>query len=349
MRNSSEDKLLGVAKQDVFVSVVAIVGDEPAILRPFLDEVCNHLDERYTNFEVVLVDNGSAADVVETLRKLLAEYKCVRFMRLSRRMDDETAIQAGLDSAIGDFVVTMDPDLDPPEQIATMIELCQAGNDLVLGVDRTRLAAGPIYKVVRQPLFTLVRWLVGVRLVRGATLFRAMNRQAVNALTQRRLRKRFFQVVAADVGLSTATHQYRSICRSGRPVRPRLFHALRIGLSVLVHNSITPLRLVSVLGVFGSFLSLLASLYTIVVYFIKDNVAPGWTTLSLLASGLFFLVFLMLTLMGEYLGRVLDQTSDRPLYHVREEQSSAVMLSDTTRRNVLEQSVDETRRKPVVG
>jgi polyisoprenyl-phosphate glycosyltransferase len=335
---------LDAEKQDMFASVVAVVGDDPAILRPFLDELCRLIDSCYSNYEVVLVDNGAAAPVVAAIRPLLAEYKCVRLVRLSRRMDDETAVLAGLDSTIGDFVVTMDPDLDPSSEIPKMIEKCRDGNDLVLGVDRARLAAGPIYRFARGMLFPMVRWLVGVQLVRGATMLRALNRQAVNALTQNRLRKRYFQVVAADVGLNTTTHAYTSRCLSGRPPKARLFRAIRIGLSVLVHNSITPLRLVSVLGVFGSLLSLGASLYTVVIYLVKSDVAPGWTTLSLLASGLFFLAFLMLTLIGEYLGRLLEQTSDRPLYYVREEQSSAVMLSDLTRRNVLERSEAEPRR-----
>jgi hypothetical protein len=261
-------------------------------------------------------------------------------------MDDETAILAGLDSTNGDFVVTMDPDLDPPGQIGTMVEQCQAGSDLVMGVERKRLAAGPIYRLARKILIPMVRWIIGVRLVRGATLFRAMDRQAVNAVTQHRLRKRYFQVVAADVGLTTATHHYDSICRSGAPPRPRLFHSMRMGLSILVHNSNALLRLVSVLGILGSLFSLLYSLYTVVIYLVKKDVAPGWTTLSLLGSGAAFLMFLMLALIGEYLGRLLDQTSERPLYHVREEQSSAIMLTDQSRRNVLHQSVDDTRRAP---
>ncbi|MFL5331218.1 MAG: glycosyltransferase [Gemmataceae bacterium] len=333
---------MGANKQDLFASVVAIIGDDPAILRPYVDEVCRHLDERYTNYEVVMVDNGAGPEVVAAVRPLLAEYKCVRLVRLSRKMDDETAILAGLDSTIGDFVVTMDPNLDPPNQIGPMIEQCQAGSDLVLGVDRGRLPASPLYRFGRRLLLSLVRWLVGVRLVRGATMLRAMDRQSVNALTQNRLRKRYFQVVAADVGLTTATHHYDSICRSGQPPKPRFFRAVRKGLSVLVHNSTVPLRLVSVLGILGSFLSLFASLYTVAIFFFKGAV-PGWTTTNLLVSGLLFVLFLMITLIGEYLGRVLDQTSDRPLYHVREEQSSAVMLSDATRRNVLNQSVNDPR------
>jgi len=107
-----------------------------------------------------------------------------------------------------------------------------------------------------------------------------------------------------------------------------------------VNHSVAPLRLVSVLGLTGSFLSLMYSLYVVGVYFSKRDVMPGWTTLSLQLSGLFFLVFVMLTMIGEHLRRLLDEAVDRPLYHVREDQASAVMLSDLARRNVMDKSVE---------
>jgi dolichol-phosphate mannosyltransferase len=67
----------------------------------------------------------------------------------------------------------------------------------------------------------------------------------------------------------------------------------------------------------------------------KDDVLPGWTTMSLQSSGLFLLLFVMLTLMGEYLGRLLEESSSRPLYHVRGELTSSVMITNNTQRNVL--------------
>ena len=112
---------------------------------------------------------------------------------------------------------------------------------------------------------------------------------------------------------------------------------MRLGLSVLVHNSLVPLRIASALGLLGSALSLLYSLYVVAIYLFKQDVMPGWTTLSLAVSGLFGLAFLMLALMGEYLGRLLEESSARPLYHLRDEVSSAVMLAET-RRNVLDRS-----------
>ena len=94
------------------------------------------------------------------------------------------------------------------------------------------------------------------------------------------------------------------------------------------------------LGLVGSLLSFAYSFYVIGVYLFKSDVMPGWTTLSLLISGLFAIMFLILALMGEYLGRLLEESTDRPLYHLRDEQSSYLMLADPNRRNVLENSAE---------
>ena len=110
---------------------------------------------------------------------------------------------------------------------------------------------------------------------------------------------------------------------------------------MLVHYSILPLRLVSLLGLLGSGLSLLYSAYVVVIYIFKSDVMPGWTTLSLQVSGLFAIVFLMMALLSEYVGRLLEESPDRPLYFLRDEQSSAVMLADPKRKNVLSHSQEQ--------
>ncbi len=330
-----------MAKADVLVSAVAVLRDHAAVLPAFLDDLAPVLDRHYANYEVVLVDNGSADDTPAVARKLLARHPCVRYVRLSRPGHDETAVMAGLDAAIGDYVITLHPDFDPPAELVPMVETCQAGTDLVVGVDRDPPRPGPAYRALRAAFLGLARRLVGVSLVTGATGYRALTRQAVNALVKVRLRRRYFPVVAADVGLTMAVHPYARISRSGGRPAQRLWRAVWLGLSVLVHNSIVPLRVASALGLAGSALSFLYSLYVVGVYLFKRDVMPGWTTLSLQVSGLFGILFLILALLGEYVGVVLEETSDRPLYHVREERSSAVMLPDRARRNVLTTSAED--------
>jgi glycosyltransferase involved in cell wall biosynthesis len=283
---------------DLFVSVVAVLHDAAVIAPAFAGESYRLLDQRYTNFEIVLVDNGSGDATAQVVPELLGQYKCLRYLRLSRSMDDETAVIAGLDAAIGDYVVTLDPDFDPPAEIPAMVERCRDGHDVILGVDAGSGGHGPVYRAGRWAYFALTRWLVGVDLIQGTTGFRVLSRHAVNALTRVRQRRRYFAMLAAEIGFVTGAHHYRRTSRSGARPEVGLRRALRIGLSVIVNSSTAPLRLVSTLGLVGSLLSFLYSFYVIAIYLVKRDVMPGWTTMSLQVSGLFFLVFVMLALTG---------------------------------------------------
>jgi glycosyltransferase involved in cell wall biosynthesis len=324
-----------MAKADILVSAVAIVRNDGAIVPTFLEDLSTVLAANYADYEIVLIDNGSVDGTPMIVQGLLHRHKGVRYLPLTRAVDGETALMAGLDAVVGDYVVTLHPDFDSPAELVPMVETCRAGTDLVLGVDRNPPKPALPYRVLRQVFLMLSRWLVQRDQVFETTEFRVLSRQAVNALVKVRLRRRYFAVIATDVGLRPLVHFCDRISRSGRKPVYRLGHAVRSGLSLLVHNSITPLRMVSGVGMLGSLLSFTYSLYVVAIYVLKEQVMPGWTTLSLAMSGLFGLAFLMLALISEYLGRLIEETSNRPLYHVRDEQSSAVVLSELTRRNVL--------------
>jgi len=325
-------------RTDVFVSVVAALRSYARFLPAVVEETCETLDAHYTNYELILVDNGSRDDTHEVVRQLLGRYKCVRYLRLSRRQQPETAVMAGLDAAIGDYVVTLHPEFDPPAEIPAIVEGCRAGSDVVIGVAPFPTTPGLTYRVLRWIFQGVAGSALGANVVRVNSGFRCLTRAAVNALTRVRVRKRHFGLLAAEIGLTTATHPYRFIARGGKAPRVNLRRSARRAVSLSLGHSVAPLRIVSLLGLGGSALSVLYSLYVIGVYVTKPDVMPGWTPLSLQMSGLFFLVFVMLTMIGEHLGRLVDESGGRPLYHVREEQASAVMLTDLTRRNVMSQS-----------
>ena len=327
-----------MAKTDTFVSVVAVLRSYARFLPAFVEDVHRILDTHYSNYELVLVDNGSRDETPKLVREMLQKQKCIRYVRLSRRMSAEMATMAGLDAAIGDYVVTLHPDFDPPTEIPAMVDECRAGTDVVFGVAPFPQPPSPLYRSLRWGFYRFSKLAFGIEPVRGNSVYRCMSRAAVNALTRVRRRKRFFGQLASEIGLSVAMHEYGFISRSGKQPRVNLRRAARTAASMAMNHSSAPMRLVSLLGLAGSFLSLVYTLFVVGVYLFKNDVMPGWTTLSLQMSVLFFLTFVMLTLIGEHLGRLIDESVDRPLYHVREEQSSSVMLSDLARKNVMDRS-----------
>lgn len=332
-----------MTRSDTFVSAVAVLRSYARFLPAFVAETVRTLDARYTNYELVLIDNGSRDETPAVVRDLLKSHRCLRYLRLAGRQKAETAVMAGLDAAIGDFVVTLHPEFDPPADIPALVDRCRAGADVVVGVAPYPAPPGAVYRLCRWGFGRAARGLLGLDPGRAAGNFRCLSRAAVNALTRVRRRRRFFGQLLAETGLAAAEHPYRFLARGGKPPRVNLRRAARAAASMAVNSSQTPLRLVSGLGLLGSGLSFLYSLYVVAVYLTKPDVMPGWTTLSLQVSGLFVLVFLMLALIGEHLGRLMDEAVDRPLYHVREEQASAVMLADPARRNVTAAATEDER------
>ena len=206
-------------RADVFVSAVAVLRSYARFLPAFADEVIRTLDAHYTNFELVLVDNGSRDDTPAVVRELLKRHRCVRYLRLSRRMKAETAAVAGLDAAIGDFVVTLHPEFDPPAELPAMVERCRGGADVVIGSAPFPTPPGVLYRLLRWGFVRSARWLLKMDPVRGSTGYRVLSRAAVNALTRVRQRRRFFDLLASDIGFTTATHRYRFVSRSGKVPR----------------------------------------------------------------------------------------------------------------------------------
>jgi hypothetical protein len=220
-----------------------------------------------------------------------------------------------------------------------MIDISRRGADVVTGVPTNRPYRGILFNVAAAAFHKIARAMVPVDLPRDPnTMFRVFSRRAVNAITRVVRKRRFLVVLVSEIGYQSATFPYALIHRSGPPHGLKLMEALSLGISVIVHNSNVPLRLVSVVGISGSLLSALYALYVIVVNFIKKQVMEGWTTLSLQISGLFLLVFIGFTLFGIYMERILEEATDQPLYNVVDELHSSVMMADQTRRNILERS-----------
>lgn len=325
-------------KEDVFVSVVAPLRNASPYVAEVVRETADMLREHYANYEVVLVDDGSEDDTAERVRALLAEIPCLRMIRLSRAFGMEIAAGAGLESAIGDFVVVMNPRSDPPRLIPAMVEKCRSGAGIVTGISKSTRPRPALGRAGAALFHWYTRRYLHIDLVPGATDFRVLSRQAVNAVTQIKDRYRQLRLLTATVGFRSHTFEYEPVARGGAPARPSWWGDLTDAIDIVVANSMHPLRVVSRLGLLASGLNLLYLCYVVAVYLIKKDVMEGWTTLSFQHGVMFFMIFCILTVLCEYCGRILEETRNRPLYFINDELNSSVLLSDESRRNVVRES-----------
>lgn len=325
-------------KIDRFVSVVAPLLNDADIVESYIRDTIPMLRDNYTNYELVLVDDGSRDATVAIASKLLTEYDGIRLLRLSREFGEEVAISAGLDTVIGDFTVVMLPRMDPPDLIPGLVSQCIEGNDVVFGVRRNR--SGESWLVRRAAVFFYwyCRTVLKLDLPQNSTQFRCLSRQAVNAITQIKDSYRYLRLFSSYVGYERQQFHYDPMNRGGK-YRPRsFFQSVNQAIALIIENSNHPLRLVSWVGLLAAAGNLLYVVYILAVYILKEEVIEGWTTLSLQNAGQFFLIALILTALCEYTGRMLNRLRDRPLYYLMEERNSSVLLVDKQRRNIVEES-----------
>lgn len=318
---------------DTLVSVVAPVRNDAEILRDFVAEVMAVLPAHYPNYELVLVDDDSTDRSADVAEELLRSYPCIRLIRLARRHGIDLAAAAGIDSTIGDFVVVIRPQVDPPAEIPGMIASAGDHFGVVIGRSPGAFEGGPLLRPCRAGFFWLVGRLLGIRLPADATKFCVLTRPVVNAMTRVKSRNRHLGVLSCLVSHSTTFYPYQTVRRSSRPAGRPLPEALNEAISIYVTNSPFPLRIASALGAVACGLNFLYVLYVVAINLVKQQVAPGWTTLSLQMSGMFFFVFLNLIIISEYVAHIMQEAQDRPLYQILDEQVSTVKAAED-RRNV---------------
>jgi len=321
---------------DVFVSVVAPVHDPDGLLA-FASETVAILRGVYRHYELIIVDDGSRATPAAEWDAVLARHDGVRVLHLSREFGEEQAIAAGLDSAIGDYVVTLSPGADPPARIPELVQRARDGADVVLGVRRSRAGEPWWLRAGAAGFYWYARRVLRLDVPANATHFRCLSRQALNALNKLRETGSRLRVFSSYIGYASAAFPYDPIGHTRRSRSRTPAEAFGLALAMVLDNSAHPLRVASMLGVLAALLNLAYALYVLVTYAVRRDVAPGWATMSLTNAVQFFILALILAVLCEYVGRLPKRFSSDPGYYIRDERSSAVLLRED-RPNVVGES-----------
>lgn len=320
------------ALTDIFVSVVAVIDQSARDVHDFVRRVFGELSTRYTNYEIIVVDAGAKPEDLADLRAILGEVPCVRVLRLSRRTDVDTAIFAGLESAVGDHVVVISPANDPVEAIADIVALQREGHDIVQGVSTLPIDSNLIGRMGRRLFYWYNRRFLDVDIPTRATYLTGLTRRAVNSLTASQRSHRYLRHLIRVIGFRLTSYTYTP---EQGPSRRRTFKAGYMEAIEMVSSYSThPLRVVTIIGVLAGLFNLLYAVYVIVVRLVSDRVAEGWTTTSLQLSLMFFVVSVIIAVQAEYIGRILTESRREPSYFIMEELESETLIADLERRNV---------------
>jgi glycosyltransferase involved in cell wall biosynthesis len=305
------------------ISVVAPIYNEGPGVERFVARLGDVLGSASIDYELVLVDDGSADDSWSRITQQALLDPRVRGLRLSRNFGKEAALLAGLEHAAGDAVVVIDSDLQhPPAAIPAMVRRWQEGAHVVEAVKRNRTGQSLGNRLSSRLFNRAFTRLTHVDLV-DATDFRLLGRPAVDALRQMPEHSSFFRGTSSWIGFTRATVEVDIDHREGGTSRWTARGLARLAVNGLTSFTSAPLHLVTLVGVAFAVFAAVLGVQTLVRWISGGSVA-GFTTviLLLLVTGTFVLIGL--GVIGEYLARIHEEVRGRPRYLVQERAETAV-------------------------
>ncbi len=282
-----------------------------------LDALRPQLDVRYSDFEVVLVDDGSTDRTLALMRAAAGRDPRVRFLSLSRNYGKEAAMLAGLSRARGSAVALLDADLQhPPELLLQMLPLLEQGYDQVVA-QRTR-SGDPVTRTwMSRGFYRLMNALSEVRLEDGVGDFRVLSRRAVRALLSLEEHNRFSKGLVAWIGYPTTVVKYENVGRGDGTSRWRLGGLLSYGVDGLLSFDFRPMRAVLWFGASVTLVALGYAFWILGRAMVVGVDVPGYVTLICTVVGLAGVQLVVLGVIGEYLGRIYIEVKRRPHFLVR--------------------------------
>jgi dolichol-phosphate mannosyltransferase len=305
--------------KEACISIVVPVYNEEAGIQEFykrIKKVTQNLDCDST--EIIFIDDGSQDSSYRQLIELAQHDSTLKVIKFSRNFGHQIAISAGMENAKGDAVVIIDADLqDPPEVIHQFVAKWKEGFDVVFGVRLTREGESRLKLWTAAMFYRILRFIAQIDIPVDTGDFRLMSRRALKHVIALPERDRFVRGLVSWIGFKQCGVSYSREKRNAGETKYPYRKMLRFALDGITSFSNLPLKLASFLGYLTS---LLAFLYACGVFIQKSlgYTVQGWATIMI---GLLFLggvQLVCLGIIGEYIGRIFNETKNRPLYIIEE-------------------------------
>ena len=302
------------------LSLVVPCYNEEDALPPFYEEACRVLAPMDIDAEFVFIDDGSKDKTLEILRSLAAKDPRVHYVSFSRNFGKEAAMFAGLEHAKGDYVATLDADLqDPPSLLPEMLQALKEEDYDCAGTRRvTRKGEPPIRSFFARRFYSIMRKLSNIEVVDGARDYRLMTRQFVDAVLSLGEVNRFSKGIFPWVGFKTKWFEYENIERVAGETKWSFWKLFIYSLDGMTAFSTKPLAIASVAGILIAFLAVVFIVLIVVRKILYGDPVAGWASticIILFCSGL----QLMATgILGQYLAKTYLEGKQRPIYITKE-------------------------------
>jgi glucosyltransferase len=303
------------------LSIVVPCFNEEATIPIFYRTVENIRKQIHADVEYCFVDDGSKDKTLTILRDLSKKSESVHYISFSRNFGKEAALYAGLQMAKGDYVVTMDVDLqDPPALLPKMWNILHESDyDCVATRRVTRKGEPPIRSFFARLFYKIINELSDTEIVDGARDYRMMTRQMVNAVIQDSEYNRFSKGIFSWVGFHTKWLAYENVGRSAGETKWSFWKLFKYSIEGILAYTTIPLYLSSVMGILMCGVSFIALVFIFIRALLYGDSVAGWPSLVCIITLLGGLILLALGIMGLYIAKIYLETKKRQIFIVREE------------------------------
>lgn len=322
-----QHKSAAIEQLPVLLSIVITAQNNEAELFNCLDHITSLAGRLVSDYEIIVVDNSSTDGTLNLLHQLTDNdgLPNLQIFSLASPVDAITAQWVGIENSLGDLVVCLDwqqGDLDFFEEITRK---AGEGYDLVF---TKRLPLASKRKTLRHSLYQFfvfaTRLSTGLALNTYSTSFLVMSRRIVSYLLQFPDPQIKFRNLAGTAGFRRTTLETHANPRYTKDIH--LKQSISRGLKLITATSTLPLRMATALSALGAGMSILYSIYIVLIWIFKKNIAPGWVSLSMQQSLMFFLISMVLLVLSEYVLEISRKANSGPSYYIAAEYTSAKLL-----------------------
>lgn len=301
------------------LSVVIPCFNEVAVLPLLRDRLQPVLDGLVDGYEVLAVDDGSRDGTAAMLADMAQNWSQLRPLFLARNVGHQMAITAGLAAAGGDYVVTMDADLqDPPELIPAMLAAAQDQRVDVVYARRSDRSSDTRFKRFTAALYYgIVRRSASVDVPAQVGDFRLLSRPVVDALNGLPERHRVYRLLIPWLGFDSGVVEHPREARAAGTTKYSLRKMVKLAINSLTSFTTSPLHLATSVGLSAAAVSLLGAC-GVITAFLAGRTVPGWASVSVAVLFLAAVQLVCLGVLGTYVGRIYEEVQRRPMYRVRE-------------------------------
>ena len=284
-----------------------------------IKNVLENLSEIYDN-EILFVNDGSKDNTLNLLKEIALEDKNVKIISFSRNFGHQAAVTAGIRECTGDMALIIDADMqDPPELLFQMIEKWREGFKIVYAKRKKRKGESPFKLITAKMFYKILNDLSDIEIPKDTGDFRLVDREVIDIIKILPEHNKFLRGLFSWTGYKQVPIEYERQERFAGKTKYPLKKMLKLASDGIISFSTKPLKIVGALGVISIIISLAILIYSILSFIFKwNNLTAGWTSIMVTVTFFAGVQLLSLWIISEYIGRIYDESKNRPEYIIEE-------------------------------